>query len=135
MILVDASDWIDYFRDNRTPQVERLDGLLGRQKLAIGDLSLAEVLQGFRGDHAFERSLFRLSSLALIRIVDRDIAIQAARNYRTLRGRDITVRGTIDTLIATRCMMDGHALLFSDRDFEPFVEWLGLRDGMAGGPC
>lgn len=126
MILVDSSVWIDYFRGVATPQAERLDGLLGREPIAIGDIILAELLQGFTSDRDFDQGLRLLTSLTLIEISGREIAVQAARNFRWLRARGITVRKTIDTLIATRCIMDGLPLLYSDRDFDPFVEHLGL---------
>lgn len=126
MILVDSSVWIDYFRGVATPQTDRLDALLGSEPVAIGDLMLAEVLQGFTNDRDFEQALAMLGALEVIEIGGREVAVQAARNYRALRARGITVRKTIDTLIATRCIMDGVALLYSDRDFEPFAEHVGL---------
>ncbi len=133
MILVDSSVWIDYFRGVVTPQSDRLDGLLGREGLATGDVVLTEVLQGFSSDRDFNQALRLLSSLTLVQIGGEDIAVQAARNFRTLRARGGTVRKTIDTLIATRCIQDGYALLYSDRDFDPFVEHLGLQSAMAEG--
>lgn len=130
MILVDSSVWIDYFRGVVTPQSDRLDGLLGREGLATGDVVLTEVLQGFASDRDFNRALQLLSSLTLVQVGGEDIAVQAARNFRALRAQGVTVRKTIDTLIATRCIQDGYALLYSDRDFDPFVEHLGLQSAM-----
>jgi len=130
VILVDSSVWIDYFRGLATPRTDRLDLLLGREQLAVGDLILAEVLQGFTSDRDFDQGLRLLGSLTLIEIGGRDIAVQTARNFRALRARGITVRKTIDTLIATRCIMDGIPLLYSDRDFDPFVTHLGLETPM-----
>ena len=126
MILVDSSVWIDYFRGIPTVQTDRLDLLLGSEPLVIGDIVLAEVLQGFTSERDFQQALRLMTSLTLIDIPGHDIAVQAARNFRTLRARGITVRKTIDTLIATRCIQDGFALLHDDRDFDPFVEHLGL---------
>ncbi len=131
MILVDSSVWIDYFRRLKTPETERLDALLGVDEVAIGDLMLTEVLQGFTRDGEFETALRLMSAVPVINIVSKDIAIQAARNFRHLRTLGVTVRKTIDTLIATRCIEDDYALLFSDRDFEPFVEHLGLPRAFA----
>lgn len=126
MILVDSSVWIDYVRGLATPQTDRLDGLLGVRPVAIGDIVLAEVLQGFTSEADFSLALDLMGSLDLVQIGGRAIAVQAARNYRTLRARGITIRKTIDTLIATRCIQDGLPLLYSDRDFDPFVAHLGL---------
>lgn len=126
LILVDSSVWIDYFRGVVTPQSDRLDALLGVEPLAIGDLMLAEVLQGFASDREFDRALQLLRPLSVIDIGGEDVAIRAARNFRALRRLGVTVRKTIDTLIATRCIVDGHTLLYSDRDFDPFVQHLGL---------
>lgn len=130
MILVDSSVWIDYFRGIATPQSDRLDGLLGSEPLAIGDIVLTEVLQGFASEPDVDQALRLMASLTLVQIVDRDIAVQAARHFRTLRARGITVRKTIDTLIATRCIHDGLTLLYSDRDFDPFVTHLDLASAM-----
>lgn len=127
MILVDSSVWIDYFRDLTTPQSDRLDALLGREELAIGDLILAEVLQGFRSETGFREAKRLLTRLTVVEVGGQSIAIQAARNYWALRARGITVRKTIDTLIATRCIESGLTLLHADRDFEPFETYLGLR--------
>lgn len=127
MILVDTSVWIDYFRGIRSPITDRLDSWLGTQDLAVGDIILTELLQGFADDRAFRLAQARLASLPLIEIAGRDIAVEAAQNYRRLRGLGVTVRKTIDTLIATRCIADGHSLLYSDRDFDPFVTHLGLQ--------
>lgn len=127
MILVDSSVWIDYFRGKGTPQTGRLDALLGTEPLAIGDLILAEILQGLSSEREAERALALLGALEPVDIGGEAIAVLAARHYRMLRGRGITVRKTIDTLIATRCIHDGMSLLYSDRDFDPFVEWLGLE--------
>jgi len=127
MILVDSSVWIDFFRGTPTPQVELLDALLGTEPLAIGDLILAEVLQGFRSDRDFNQARQLLLTFEMVNIVDTQTAIQAAKNFRALRTKGITVRKTIDTLIATCCLQKGHILLHSDRDFEPFATYLGLR--------
>lgn len=132
MIVVDSSVWIDYFRGAPTPEADTLDQLLAAEPLAIGDLMLAEVLQGFGPDRDFDRALQLLDGVTVIDIGGRDIAIQAARNFRRLRTLGVTVRKTIDTLIATRCIADGHALLYSDRDFDPFVQHLGLVSATAG---
>jgi predicted nucleic acid-binding protein len=127
VILVDSSVWIDYFRGTVTPQSERLEALLGSELLAIGDLILAEVLQGFASDRDFNQAKELLTALHVISLGGQDIAIQAARNYRKLRSIGISVRKTIDTVIATRCIENQYTLLHSDRDFEPFVQHLGLR--------
>lgn len=131
MILVDSSVWIDYFRGLDTPQVERLDTALGFEPVAIGDLMLTEVLQGFTADRDFEQALRLLGTLDHVEIAGHDIAVLAARHFRALRAQGVTVRKTIDTLIATRCIKDRRPLLYSDRDFDPFVEHLGLIDAMA----
>ena len=127
MILVDSSVWIDYFRGMASPQVEKLDDLLGSELLAIGDLMLTEVLQGFSADRDFDKAKSLLTSLSVVEICSEDIAVQAARNFRALRARGVTVRKTIDTLIATRCIESGYTLLHSDHDFDPFVVHLGLQ--------
>ena len=130
MIVVDSSVWIDFFRGAATSQCDRLEELLGGEIVAIGDLVLTEVLQGFNRETDYRQALNLLTGLTIIEIGGRDIALAAARNYRTLRLLGVTVRKTIDTLIATRCIEDDYALLYSDRDFDPFVEFLGLHSAM-----
>lgn len=127
MILVDSSVWIDYFRAADTPQVMLLDSLLGRSPLAVGDLIAAEVLQGVRDERVYRQVRRTFDAFIRIDLCGYALALKAADNYRALRGRGITVRKTIDTLIATRCIEDGLTLLHADRDFEPFAEYLGLR--------
>ena len=127
MILVDSSVWIDYFRGTVTPQTEKLDGLLGQQPLAIGDLILTEILQGFDDERDFDVTRKMLTSLMVVELGGKEIAIQAAKNFRALRRLGVTVRKTIDTVIATRCIEDGYDLLHADRDFDPFAKHLGLR--------
>src|SRR5262245_15517766 len=125
MLLVDSSVWIDWFNEAATPETDLLAELTGTRLLLIGDLVLAEVLQGFRDQRAFELARVKLGQLEPLVIGDHAIAVEAARNYRDLRALGVTVRKTIDTLIATRCIVDGIPLLYSDGDFEPFRQHLG----------
>jgi len=93
---------------------------------------LTEVLQGFNSEHDFNQARKLLTSLAVVDLVGQNIAIQAAKNFRALRALGLTVSKTIDTLIATRCIANGLTLLYSDRDFDPFVQHLGLRSAISG---
>ena len=127
MILVDSSVWIDYFKGTITTQTDNLDRLLGREALAVGDLILVEVLQGFDNERDFNNALRILTSLTVVELGGEEIGIQAARNFRVLRKLGLTVRKTIDTVIATRCIESGYQLLHNDRDFDPFEKHLGLR--------
>ncbi len=127
MILIDSSVWIDYFRGVPTPQTGKLDTLLGSELLFMGDLILAEVLQGFSGEAEFNEARSMLAAFDVVELCGPEIAVQAARNFRTLRNLGVTVGKTIDTVIATRCIESGYRLLHSDRDFEPFETHLGLR--------
>ncbi len=127
MILVDSSTWIDYFKGAITPQTEKLDALLGSEPLAIGDLILTEVLQGFADERDFERARKLLTSLTVVNLSGQDTSIQAARHFRMLRQLGITVRKTINSVIATHCIEHDYKLLHNDRDFDPFLKHLGLR--------
>lgn len=130
MILVDSSVWIDYFRGLVTVQTEKLDQLLGKEPLAIGDLILTEVLQGFSDESTFSETLKMLIALEIVELGGEQVAIQSARNFRTLRALGVTVHKTIDNIIATRCIESGYELLHCDKDFDPFVEHLGLRSAI-----
>ena len=127
MILVDSSVWIDYFRAADTPQVVILDGLFGRSQIAVGDLIVAEVLQGVRDEREFNLVRKTFDTFVQLDLVGHRIALRAAHNVRVLRKLGFTVRKTIDAIIATRCIEGRITLLHSDRDFVPFSEHLGLR--------
>ena len=126
MIIVDTSVWIDYFNGVDTAESELLDGLLGVQEVGIGDLILTEVLQGFRTDSQYRTAKRLLTSLAIFEMLGVENAIRSAENFRFLRKQGITIRRTTDVIIATFCIAEGHALLYSDKDFEPFVDRLAL---------
>ncbi len=127
MVLVDSGVWIDYFRGVARPHTDALDALLGTEPVLIGDLMLAEVLQGFTRDREFATARRMLAAFTCIEIVGERVAVEAARNFRRLRALGITPRKTIDTVIATRCILDGLTLLHCDQDFVPFERHLGLR--------
>ncbi len=127
MILVDSSVWIDFFRGRATTQTDTLDRLLDSEELGIGDLVLTEVLQGCTLDKEFNEVRRLLSRLEFVVLGGQDVAVAAARNYRKLRSLGVTVRGTVDVVLATRCIVNDFQLLHSDRDFEPFERHLGLR--------
>ena len=127
MIVVDTSVWIDYFNGVVTRETALLDALLGVEPIVIGDLILAEVLQGFGAEGDARKARTALDRLLFQPMVGRDVALASARNYRALRARGVTVRKTIDMLIATFCLENGHRLLHADRDFVPIVEQLGLE--------
>jgi predicted nucleic acid-binding protein len=127
VILVDSSVWIDFFRGISTPQTNKLEELLDSEELGIGDLVLTEVLQGCKLDKEFNEVRRLLSRLGFVVLGGDDVAVEAARNYRKLRSLGVTVRGTVDVVLATRCIVSDHQLLHSDRDFDPFEQHLGLR--------
>ena len=126
MILVDSSVWIDYFKGTINKQTDFLDSALGTQSLCIGDLILTEVLQGFRLDKDFRQARKMLSDLTIYELLGIEIAHKSANNFRLLRKRGITVCKTADVIIATFCIEKKLPLLFTDKDFNPFVEHLGL---------
>lgn len=127
MILVDTSVWIDHLRNDPTDQVHTLRQLVGRVPIIVGDLILCEILQGLRSERdatLVERELRRFT---LVSLVTPQLAVQAAYNYRSLRSKGVTIRKTIDLLIATFCIENNHALLHADRDFDPIQTHLGLQ--------
>jgi predicted nucleic acid-binding protein len=127
MVLADSSVWIDYFRGVMNWQTDRLDWLLSAQPVALGDLILTEVLQGFDRETDFQRARSLLSVLPLYELGGYQRCLQAANNYRTLRRRGISVRKTIDVIIATGCIEWSLELLHNDRDFVPMEQILGLK--------
>jgi predicted nucleic acid-binding protein len=127
MILVDTSVWIDYFNGQKTPETTILDHILGVEEILMGDIILAEVLQGFRSDQDFEVALNALSKFKQASMLNPNLAVRSARDYRQLRKVGITVRKTVDCLIATFCIENRVELLHSDRNFDPFEQHLGLQ--------
>jgi predicted nucleic acid-binding protein len=127
VILVDSSVWIHYLRGGDTPQVRKLDTLLGTVPLAVGDMIVVEVLQGCPSDREFDEVAGLLQTFQQVELCGNDVKVEAARNFRRLRALGITPRKTIDTVIATRCLVSDYELLHDDRDFEPFERHLGLR--------
>ena len=127
MVLVDTSVWVDFFNGVESIQVITLDALLGSGRILIGDLILAEILQGFARDADYRRAGNLLADIPYADLVGRQVAVAAADNYRRLRSRGITVRKTIDVMIGTFCILNDHELLHSDRDFDPMEQALGLR--------
>lgn len=127
MIVVDSSVWIDYFNGRTTPQVQKLTTLLGQTELLVGDLILCEVLRGARSDtHA--RDLAKgLAEFDCVSMLDPELAVVAAANYRKLRGLGVTVRKTVDLVIGTCCLEHKYELLHADRDFDAMETHLGLR--------
>ncbi len=127
MIFVDSTVLIDYFNGINNWQVNVLDSLLGKEPVVIGDYVLTEVLQGFKNDSDFRKAKSILLTFPCFEIGGKEMAIQSAKNYRFLRKKGITVRKTIDTMIATFCIQNKITLLHNDRDFEPFSKYLNLR--------
>ena len=127
MIVVDSSVWIDYFNGKITKQTNLLDFLLGNELIVIGDIILTEVLQGFQQDKDFNKAKKLLGSLLFMEMLGRQLALRRAENYRILRKKGVTVRKTIDVIIATFCIANNLPLLHSDRDFSPMEKHLNLK--------
>ena len=127
MILVDTSVWIDYFNGVDSLETDTLDKALGNETVAIGDLILIEILQGFRADKQYNMAKELLEPLKKFEMLGLNIAVKTADNYRKLRKKGITIRKTADVIIATYCIENDIPLLFTDRDFIPFVKYLGLQ--------
>jgi predicted nucleic acid-binding protein len=123
---VDSSVWIDYFSGLDSPEADKLDNILGIRPVAIGDLILTEVLQGFRHDKDYKAAREVFEDVTIFDMLGEKMAIKSAENFRALRKKGITVRKTADVIIATFCIDQKLPLLFSDKDFKPFVKHLGL---------
>lgn len=126
MVIIDTTVWIDYLNGIQTPQTEWLETEVEKQRLGLTDLILCEVLQGVKDEHLTAETQRELLKFEIFPMGGVDLAVATARNYRKLRVQGLTVRKTVDCLIATFCLMNGHALLHNDRDFDPFEQVLGL---------
>jgi len=127
MLVVDSTVWIDYFNGVESPQTDYLHLIADKTPILIGDLILAEVLQGFREDADFEKARRALGKYIQVEMVNPELALQSARNFRLLRRKGVTVRKTIDSLIATYCIENEHDLLHNDSDFDGYEKHLELK--------
>lgn len=127
MILVDSSVWIDYFNNRSTRETDFLDGALQSDVICLGDIIIAEVLQGFSKDGDYRTAKSLLTTLPIYQILTPARAIRAADNFRRLRKKGVTIRKSVDIWIATFCIDEKISLLFSDRDFVPFADHLKLQ--------
>ena len=126
MILVDTSVWIDYLNNVNSPHSDVLDLALVNGTAAIGDIIFLEILQGFKSDKDYKKTKVQLSKLDQYEMFGQHMVDLCARNYRYLRKKGVTIRGTADVIIATFCIENKLPLLFKDKDFTPFVKYLGL---------
>ncbi len=126
MVIVDSTVWVDFFNGFQTPETDWLDFELERQRLGITSLILCEVLQGIQRERDAAEIRGALLRFAVFDSIPADVAVAAARAYRDLRRRGVTVRKTADLLIASFCIHGQHALLHRDRDFDPFEQFMGL---------
>jgi predicted nucleic acid-binding protein len=126
VVIIDTTVWIDYLRGVRNPEVQWLSAAIERQRLGLIDIILCEVLQGIPDEPIFDQVLRELLQFEIFESGGNEFTVAAARNFRTLRRRGHTVRKTVDCVIATFCITEGHSLLHRDRDFDPFERYLGL---------
>jgi len=130
MIIVDTSVWVDFLNGHPTRECDALESILGVEPVGIGDIILVEILQGIRSDADYRKTKNRLASLPTFDMLGASRAVQSANYFRMLRKKGITIRKTADVIIAGFCIENGFPLLYSDRDFDPFVQHFGLREAL-----
>jgi predicted nucleic acid-binding protein len=126
VIIVDTTVWIDYLCGAANPHTEWIERELSQRPLGLTDLILCEILQGIRDESTFKQVRRELSKFVFFRTGGEELAVASAHNYRFLRVRGYTIRKTIDCLIGSFCLLEGHSLLHRDRDFDVFERHLGL---------
>ncbi|HUD14277.1 MAG TPA: PIN domain nuclease [Terracidiphilus sp.] len=127
MVIVDSSVWIDYLNDKANSQTAWLESEIGQREIGLTSLILCEVLQGIRHNRQFRETREQLATLPVFESLRVELATAAAQNFRFLQQRGFTIRKTIDCILATFCIQEGHQLLHRDSDFEPFEKHLGMR--------
>ena len=127
MLVVDTTVWVDYFNGQINPETDYLDRAISEELILVGDLILAETLQGFSRDEDFKQAQDVFSRFEQTGMINLQLALQSAQNYRGLRKKGVTIRKTIDCLIATFCIAENHTLLHRDSDFDGFEKHLGLN--------
>lgn len=126
MILADTSIWIDFFNGKITPETNFLDNALADSNVIIGDLIVLEILQGIRNDKDYIKTQKALETLEQFELFGTSMVTECANNFRLLRKKGLTIRKTTDLIIASFCIKNKTPLLYTDRDFVPFSEHLGL---------
>ena len=126
MIIADTSVWIDYFNGKVDSYTDELDKQLNEGNVVLGDLILLEILQGIKSDKEYNKTKKILETLDQYEMLGHNMVTRCANNYRQLRKQGMTIRKTADVIIATFCIENKIPLLFTDRDFKPFVEHCGL---------
>jgi predicted nucleic acid-binding protein len=128
VIVVDTSVWIDFFRGATTPAVERFVALVDDDAgIAITDVILTEILQGLRSEADVRRVEHRLAPIEILHLQGLDDFRRAAALYRAAWRKGITIRRTLDCLIASVCIREDVALLHTDSDFDRLASCSALR--------
>ena len=127
VVIVESGVWVDFFRGLRTPETEWILAEAGERLIGTLDLIICEVLQGVPREPEYRKIRRKMLELPAYNSGGAEIAVESAQNYRKLRAKGITIRKTIDCIIATCCIRHGFALLHKDRDFDPFETHLGLH--------
>ena len=127
MIVADTSVWIDYVKGIEAPHTDVLDQELAHDRIITGDIIITEFLQGFRDEKDYQKAKYIMDALQYYDFWGKEIAYKAARNFRNLRKKGITVRKTVGVVIATFCIEHNFQLIHNDRDFDAMEQYLGLR--------
>lgn len=128
MIVVDTSVWIDVFNERSSPQAERCVELIeGGEPIALTDIVVTEILQGLRSDREARLVESHLKAFPILRLDGLDDFVLAADLYRMARRAGVTIRKTLDCLIAAPCIRTGAPLLHADTDFDRLAQCTPLR--------
>ena len=128
MIVVDTSVWIDVLNAVDTPAATRCVNLIqGGEPVALTDVIFAELLQGLGDEREVSQVERQLRAFPVLRLESLDDFALAAELYRTARRSGVTVRKTLDCLIAAPCVRANAPLLHADKDFDRLASCTALR--------
>lgn len=128
MIVVDTSGWIGVLNGHDTPQVRRCVELLeDGAPLALTDVVYAEILQGLRSEREARSVARYLRWFPVLRLETLGDFELAARLYRSARSAGVTVRKTLDCLIAAPCVREDVPILHADEDFDRLASCTPLK--------
>jgi len=128
VIVVDTSVWVDVLNERRTPQAQSCVELIeGGEPIALTEIVITEILQGLRSDREARLVERHLRAFPILRLDGLDDFVLAADLYRTARRAGVTIRKTLDCLIAAPCIRTGAPLLHSDADFDKLASCTSLR--------
>lgn len=119
MILIDTSAFIEFLNRTGSSFDKEIEYLINNdEELAFADITITEILQGIKDDKDFNEIKSSLMAFPIYSLKSTDSYIAAAALYRKCRKNGLTIRSTIDLLIAQIALEHDLVLMHNDKDFQ-----------------